>query len=253
MKVARLEAREKWAFAKMKAWLSRRPRSGDGWHVSDLLYPRKSFWQKTDPQPMTDDQSIFFITGHGHHHVIEAIMGPRKEGKAKGRTDAGEFKKAGIYFSPDLRGIESLKQSGKILQTPVEIKTTRAQKTPDDTGKSPKSTFESYLKQLGAYMALMKKKIGYLVVMYISRRNPQGWGTKPALRFYQVKMDAQELVDRQAELVGIATNLTKAVKTKKCDALPLCADWLCRDCPWFKKCKPWKVDPRRKKYQKEAS
>lgn len=249
MKIVRLEAREKWAFDKIKSWLTQRPRSADGWHVSDLLYPRKAFFQRTDPQPLTDDQSLYFVAGHGHHHIIEAIMGPRKEGKAKERTDAGEFKKVGIYFSPDLRGMDSLKTKGKLVKVPIEIKTTRSQKTPDDMGKNPKQAFESYLKQLCSYMALMNKGLGYLLVLYLARKNPdRAWGTKPALRFYQVKMSAEERKEKQEEIVSIAKNLTAAVNSKKCSKLPLCAEWLCRDCPWIKKCKPWTLEPKRKKY-----
>lgn len=250
MIINRLKNREEWAIAKMKAWLTRRPRSQDGWHVSDLIYPRKAFFQRTDPKPLTEDQTLYFIQGHSHHHVIEAILGPRKEGKAKGRSDAGEFKKAGIYFSPDLRGIESLKQTDKMLQIPTEIKTTRAQKTPDDSGTHPKKAFESYLKQLGSYMALMNKALGYLVVLYISRRNPAGWGTRPALRFYQVKLTEEERKEKKHELVSLAAQLTKCVKKKSPKELPLCPEWLCRDCQWFKKCKPWLIEPRRKKLQK---
>lgn len=240
MIIVRSRKREEWAFTKMKAWLTRRPRSSDAWHVSDLIYARKALFQRIDPKPITDEQSLYFIAGHGHHHIIEAILGPKKTGD---RTDAGEFLKKGIYFSPDLRE--------EVMNSPIEIKTSRAKKTPDDSGQHPAKAFEGYLKQLTAYMALMRKKVGMLMVLYLARQ-VNGWQTKPAIRFYKVKMTKEELDKRTKELVDLAAKMTKAEKAKSTKGLPLCPKWLCRDCPWFKKCKPWIEDKSRKNIQKKG-
>ena len=237
MRVVRSLKRERWAFEKIKAWLTRRPRSQDAWHVSDLLYPRKAYFGRLDPKPITDKQALYFILGHGHHHVIEAILGPKK---SHDRTDAGEFLKKGIYFSPDLR-----------LPFPLEIKTTRLQKAPDDPGGwKPERAYESYLKQEGSYQALMKKSMGALLVLFLGRRKPGGWGTEPALRFYKIHMTPQERRKKIKDLVALAAKLTKAVKRRKLGDLPLCPAGFCTDCLWLKKCAPWKLDPKRKNLQK---
>ena len=238
MKITRSAVREAWALEKIKAWLTRRPRSQDAWHVSDLVYPRKAVLQRLYPRPITDEQSLFFILGHGHHHVIEAVLGPKKAGD---RTDAGEFKKMGIYYSPDLRE--------EVMKWPIEIKTTRAQKTPDDSGEHPKKAFEGYLKQLCKYMALENKKLGGLLVLYLARRVGK-WGTKPALRFYKVKMTPAERATELRDMQALVKKLNAAEKKKSPKGIPLCPKWLCRDCPYFKKqCKPWLVDPSRKGIQ----
>jgi hypothetical protein len=242
MEITRSLKREEWAYKKIGAWLTRRPRSGDAWHVSDLIYPRKALFQRLDPKPITNKQSLYFIVGHGHHHVIEAILGPKKTGE---RTDAGEFLKKGIYFSPDLRE--------EVMNFPIEIKTSRAQKAPDDSGQPPKKAFEGYLKQLCAYMALMNKKLGMLMVLYLNKVIPDGkpWQKEPALRFYKVKMKPSERKAKVAELVALSKTLTSCVKKKSPKGLDLCPEWLCRDCAWFKQCKPWTIDPKRKGIQKK--
>lgn len=241
MIITRSKKREAWAFKKMKAWLTRRPRSGDGWHVSDLIYPRKAVWQKLDPKPISDKSSLYFIAGHGHHHIIEAILGPKKDHT---RTDAGEFLKHGIYFSPDLRE--------EVMEYPIEIKTSRAKSAPDENGKDPKEAFEGYLKQLSAYMALMKKKLGMLMVLYLAKQVPNDkWRSEPAIRFYKVKMTPAERQAKVKELIGLAKKCSLALKKKNTRTLPLCPVWLCKDCDYFKtQCKPWLDDPKRKNLQK---
>jgi CRISPR/Cas system-associated exonuclease Cas4 (RecB family) len=196
-------------------------------------------YQRLRPLPITDEQSLYFIAGHGHHHIIEAVLGPKKDHT---RTDSGEFIKHGIYFSPDLRE--------EVLDYPIEIKTSRAMYAPDDNGKNPKVAFEGYLKQLCAYMALMDKKLGMLMVLYLARKVNK-WQTKPAIRFYKVKMKPSERKAKVAELIGLAKKLTSAVKKKSPAGIPLCPAWLCRECPYFKECKPWKDDPKRKNIQEK--
>ena len=232
MKVERNKALERKCLDKIKAWLQRRPRSDKGWHVSDLLYPRKTFWRKLKPVPMTDKEALFFVAGHGHHNVLEAMLGPRD--KEEKRSDAGEFEKYGIFFSPDLR-----------MKYPIEIKTSRAQKIKADY-EDPAEVYEGYLKQETSYQGLLKSVKGALLVLFISVK--KGWKNDPQLRFYTVKLSKKELSDRVKWLRAGAKALTEAVKKKKCDKLPLCPTWLCRkdECAWFKQCKPWVVDPKRK-------
>lgn len=213
---------------KIKAHLSRAPRSQDKWHVSDLLYPRKSYFQRVDPQPMTDLQALYFTAGRAHHGVLEACLG--KWEKPKGdRVDAGEFEKHGIYYSPDLR-----------MPYPWEIKTSRMEYPPKDLKKG----FEGYLKQLSKYQACMDDERGGLLVFFLGLR--EGFRKLPALHFYQVKMSADERKKEVAHIKKVATALDTAVKTKKHDKLELCPAWMCGDCPWKAKCKPWLTDPKRK-------
>lgn len=228
MKIERSPEMERKILDKIKAHLERAPRSKDRWHVSDLLYPRKSYWQRIDPQPMTDLQALYFTAGRAHHGILEACLG--KWEKPKGdRADAGEFEKHGIYYSPDLR-----------MPYPWEIKTSRAEKEPPVLKKG----FEGYLKQLNKYQACMDDNKGGLLVFYLGLRD--GWRKIPEIRFYKVLMSDAERKAEVANIKRIVADLNAAVKTKKHRKLELCPAWMCKDCPWFQKCKPWLDDPKRK-------
>lgn len=237
MKCVRNEKKEKKYLADIKKWLQKRPRSQKGWHVSDLLYPRKTFWRRTKPLPLTDEEALYFVAGHGHHHILEAILGPKI--KQDGRTDAGEFEKHGILFSPDLRSPH-----------PIEIKTSRAKYIGADR-EDPERVYEGYLKQLGSYQGLMKSKAGELLVLFLNavKDGTEKWKTKPQLRLYDVEVEPAEQKKITGWLLKRATDLTAAVKKKKVGELPLCPAWLCRDCAYFKECTPWLLDAARKHAQ----
>ena len=241
MKVIRSEKHERMVFDKIKAWLAKRPRSADAWHVSDLLYPLKAYWQRLFPLPITDDQALYFILGIAHHSILEAILGPKD--KTEKRADAGEFLKDGIYYSPDLR-----------LPYPLEIKTSRAYKAPDDSGQKPEKAFEGYLKQETLYQAFMDSKKGALLVVFLNKMlQGEKWKKKPALRFYKVLCEPKELKKKLEVVKILAKTLTAAVKTKNPKGLELCPDWMCQDCGWFAKCRPWIKDPSRKNAQKKGA
>src|SRR5678815_87081 len=98
MKIVRSKKFERMILDKIKAHLSRAPRSQDKWHVSDLLYPRKAVLGKLKPQPMTDLQALYFTAGRAHHGILEAALGKWDEARqGRARADAGEFEKHGIY------------------------------------------------------------------------------------------------------------------------------------------------------------
>ena len=235
MIVTRSKEMEAWAMKKIKAHLESRPRSDKGWHVSDLIYARKAFWRKVDPRPMTDKEALYFVAGHGHHNVLEACLG--KYEKDKTRSDAGEFEKHGIFFSPDMR----------MKKFVMEIKTSRARKIEADH-REPVDVYDGYLKQEGSYQALMDMERGSLLVLFLNAA-VEGWKTRPQLRCYKVLMDPKERKKHLAWLLSTAKLLTDAVKKKNCSKLPLCPIWLCKDCVWFKGCKPWLMDPKRKNIQ----
>ena len=239
MKVTRDKKGEADSLKKIKVWLNRRPRSTKGFHVSDLLDPRKTFWGRVKPLPMTDKQALFFVAGHGHHNVLEAILGPKQ--KLAGKSDAGEFEKHGILFSPDMR----------FKTGPVEIKTSRAMYIKADEEQDPIDVYKGYLKQEGSYQALMGSRTGKLLVLFLGAvlDKADKWKKTPQLRQYNVIVEPVEQKKIVASLLQRAKNLTAAIKKKKWADLPLCDDWKCRDCGWFKDCKPWLQDSKRKGLQ----
>lgn len=227
MKIVRSPKMERKILDKIIEQLSRAPRSQDKWHVSDLLYLRKAYWGRVDPQPMTDLQALYFTAGRAHHSILEACLGPKKWGH---RADAGEFEKYNIYYSPDLR-----------MPYPWEIKTSRAEKEPEDLKKG----FEGYLKQLASYQAMDDTEKGGLLVLFLGLR--KGFRKLPELRFYKVLMSKEEREAKVAKMKADAKALDAAVKSKNYRGLELCPQWMCKsDCPWLNKCKPWLDDPKRK-------
>jgi len=234
MIIKRSKKMERQILDKIKTYLNRAPRSLDKWHVSDILYPRKSVLGRRDPQPMTDLQALYFIAGRAHHGVLEAALGKWDKKLQKERADAGEFEKHGIYYSPDLR-----------QPWPWEIKTSRAEYEPKDYEKG----YELYLKQLKQYQACMEDDRGGLLVFFLGLRN--GHRKLPALRFYKVQLDAKERSKVVKHITATSAEMTKAQKTGDVSKLPLCPKWMCGDCPFFKKCKPWLQDAARKNAQQK--
>jgi len=236
LKITRSKKMERKILDKIKEYLSHAPRSLDKWHVSDLLYPRKSVFQRLDPQPMTDLSALYFTAGRAHHGILEACLGPKKWENGK-RVDAGEYEKDGIYFSPDLR-----------MPYPWEIKTSR--KEYDPLPQNELRDYEAYLKQLSQYQACMGDDRGGLLVFFLNMKERGVKWKKPAIRFYKVLMTKAERVAKLKWMKGMAAAMTAAQKKKNVKDLPLCPSWLCRECPWYKKCKPWLMDEARKGYQK---
>jgi len=223
MKITRQAKYERWLLDKVKTWLQAQPRN-PGIHVSDLLYPRKAYWKRIDPKPMTDAEAGYFIAGQGHHFILEAVIeGSKKVGKA----DAGSHEWEGIYYSPDIR-----------TPHPQEIKTTRSRTGPNtETERGYRAKYEHYLEQLKAYMAIENDPKGSLVVFYLNME--VGDGTKrttPTFRWYDVTLTPAELGETRDKLLDTKKLIEHAVKRKDPKNLPVCPEWMGFNCPWRDKC-----------------
>lgn len=260
MKIIRSKDDEDRIYDKTRAYLNSRPRSVDKLHVSDLLYPRKAFFQKTDPKPISNLQVCYFTAGRAHHEIIEACFKEKpkvhwwkravdaakaelKKGSKisdkppKSTTDSGEHERFGVLFSPDMIW----------NKVPVEIKTSRMQREPASDDYAEK--YSGYLKQLKMYMALMDSARGGLMVFFLGLKN--GWRFIPEFRFYKVRLSSLELKHTLRDIKEGAAKLNKALRTKQHRRLELCPSFMCNDCVWFKKCAPWKLDPKRKGAQRK--
>ncbi len=210
-----------------------------GLHMSDLLSPRLGYFRLTDPKPVTDAEVGYFIAGLAHHDVILSIM-KRKNIDPTGETDEGSVKWGEVYYSPDYN-----------MGFLAEIKTSRRPFEPQHTNKDLKEAYDSYLKQLTAYMAVDDKPVAALVVFYISLRvskKSKNKNTAPTFKAYKVTMSEKERIARRAELTKIEKLLKKSVKAKNPKYLPLCEHWKCcrggyrgpatAACKWYEECKP---------------
>ena len=208
-----------------------------GIHMSDLLSPRLGYFRMTDPKPPTDAEVGYFIAGLAHHDVILSIM-KRKSVDLSGATDEGSVKWGEVYYSPDYN-----------MGFLAEIKTSRRWAEPKHTNKDLKAGYDSYLKQLTAYMAVDNKPVAALVVFYISlRADKKNKITAPTFKAYKVTMSEKERMARRLELKDTEALLRKSVKAKSPKYLPLCEHWKCcrggfrgpatAACKWYDKCKP---------------
>ena len=208
-----------------------------GLHMSDILSPRLGYFRMTDPKPPTDAEVGYFIAGLAHHDVILSIM-KRKTIDPTGATDEGSVKWGEVYYSPDYN-----------MGFLAEIKTTRRQWEPKHTNKDLKEAYDSYLKQLTAYMAVDDKPVAALIVFYITlRADKQNKNTAPTFKAYKVTMSEKERIARRAELKATTKLLQIAVKKKNFKSLPLCEHWKCARggyrgpataaCKWYENCKP---------------
>lgn len=233
MKIARDEEKERWLLDRVKGWLNRHPRSGI--HVSDLLYPRKTYWRRVDPKPMTDVEAGYFIAGQGHHFIVEAIIEGDKKGKG---ADAGTHEWEGIYYSPDSR----------LQLDPTEFKTSRAKYGPkNDDEETLLKEYVLYLKQLFPYMAIEGRTKGNLIILYLNLKNKELNKTVPQFRWYTVELTPEEIEQWRTKLKIAKARLETAIAANDHKALPLCPPFMCIDCLWKKKCDPKNTDPKKEK------
>ena len=195
-----------------------------GIHASDLLMPRKGYWRKIDPQPLSDREVGLFLVGKVLHAFVLSELDP---GHVDIRnTDEGSrySETLGLWYSPDrLRG-----------NIPVEFKTNRGMYPAKSIGD-----LETYLNQVLIYMAANDSLEGKIVVMYTNAKDESG-KTSPQFRVFAVTITPDELVAIKLAVRKVRDELADAVQTRRFDNLPLCPAWLCHpeQCVWWTKCKP---------------
>lgn len=214
---------------KSRIWLEKDSKDRTGIHASDLLDPRKAYYDKVRPQPLSNRMvGLFFVGKVLHAFFLSALTG---ETGTNWKSDGGSTvdKELGFSYSPDWckDGI------------PGELKTSR--------GKYEMSTSNLglYLEQLMIYMVGKKSEDGRLVVLMLSLPAPrgEGWGTYPQYRAYNVHVSKADLAKYKTQLVATRKLLEKALKTnsrKDISRLPVCRQFKCgkSQCPHYEVCKP---------------
>lgn len=195
----------------VRTWLDK-PRNGI--HVSDLLFPRATYFSKISPQPLSDKEVGFFVAGRAHHEVIEALAGEKR------------FREQTVKWN----GIEG--NIDFIEDIPTEVKTTRAQ-----TVATPEKLSKHYLDQLGYYCAMMNSNIGRLIIFYLGARETASDGKRimtPKFKVFDIKYPDLEMIKK--EMLRRKDILIEAVETRNFNSLPKCPEWKCIDCKYGDKC-----------------
>lgn len=209
-----------------KAWLEKDSKDRTGIHASDLLDPRKAYFDKRFPQPLNRRMvGLFFVGKVLHAFFLSALNG---EDGVNWKSDMGST------VDPELK--ISYSNDWEKNGIPYEFKTSRSkyeQKNADLT---------LYCEQLLIYMVAKKSTTGRLVVLQTSLPAPrgEGWGTYPQYRAYTIRCSQADLDKYKAQIVKTRKALEKALKTKSHKGLELCRKFKCGEgnCPHWERCKP---------------
>lgn len=218
-----------------KQWLSEEGKERDPRiHASDLLDPRKAYWNRQHKEEVTPRMAGNFMVGKVLHAFFTTAMN-NKKGLSLVDTDVGGTwdKELGISFSNDWE--KSCKTKDSPNGIPYELKTSRA------LNEQTNRDLSSYLEQLCIYMAAKKSLVGRLVVLRLMGKDKaKGWGTYPQYRAYSITWTKTALTMYRKQIKAISTLLSKALTLKKPKLLPLCREWKCGEgnCGHWSLCKP---------------
>lgn len=177
----------------------------EGIHLSDLLTPRKAFWQKTCPMLPDSKEIIYWLSGRGHEAAFLRIA----------NFEHGESRQwNGIWYTPDI-----------LFNFPVEIKTTRRGYLPHEGEEAEK--YKHYLKQVKGYCAVMDKPQAWLIVWYLSLLDSEGNKSQPDFFTYRVEFTKQELEDEKERMLWQRDLLVKVLETGEYEQLEPCEEWMC--------------------------
>lgn len=218
-----------------KEWLAEEGKERDPRiHASDLLDPRKAYWNRQHKEEVTPQMAGNFMVGKVLHAFWSTAMN-KKKGLSLVDTDVGGTwdKSLGISFSNDWE--KGCKTKASPNGIPYELKTSRA------LNEQTNRDLSSYLEQLCIYMAAKFSLVGRLVVLRLMGKNrAKGWGTYPQYRAYEITWTKKDLENYRKQIIDAAKLLTKALKLKKPKLLPVCREWKCGEgnCGHWKICKP---------------
>ena len=173
-------------------------------HLSDLMSPRKAFFQRTLNRAPTKDDIFTFLVGLGVEDKLGSLLG---------EPHAPTEIRHGIHFSPDFR-----------LPDITELKSRRRGLAKDG---EESDYYSHYVRQLSGYMALTGEVQGNLLVFSIAEKVDESNKTQPQLAAYRLRCTKEELASNLENLLNIKNKLYTALATRDFTRLPLCEDWLC--------------------------
>lgn len=201
MQIRRNPSIEQWLFDEIRNNWGKEAR--EGIHLSDLLSPRKAYWQRIKPMYPTDKEIMYWLTGQGHEKVMS-------RSSAYEHAEVKEWN--GILYTPDF-----------FHNFPVELKTRRRNLA--EEGKEAE-TYNYYLKQVRGYCACENKTHAWLHVWSLVERQDDGT-TKPELGCYEIDFTEEELEEERKRLIGEKYLLMLALEEKEHRHLSKCEPWMC--------------------------
>lgn len=228
LSIERSEHAEEKLTDKTREWLEKQNHERTGIHASDLLDPRKAYWDRKHKTVLSRRAVGLFFTGKVlHAFFLSALAG--KKGTDWSTDEGSTFdKELGIYYSPDYHYEKQ--------NIPTELKTSRAKY------EQSNSDLKGYLEQLCIYMAAKKARVGRLITLMLNLpgQRHEGWGTFPQYRAYEITWTAKDLNQYRKQIIETRKLLEKAIKQEKPKLLPVCREFKCgaNQCSHYKLCKP---------------
>jgi hypothetical protein len=206
-------------------------------HASDLVYPRKAYWQRVCPKPPTDDEVSYWLTGLSHHYFMVYAQTGIDDTQEESLYDAD----LDVWYSPDLN-----KANG-------EFKTSRTWRIPEGPREAA-DTFQWYFKQCLVYAVAKNVTEWKLYVLFLTPP-PRSLDNRkvPVLKVYTLHYTKKQLAEARQTLKQEVAALKSALAAQSPDSLPLCGAGVCfKDvgqgrgrpkrrvplCKWWHECKP---------------
>jgi len=201
MEIKRNQSIEDWAMGEVQNnWGSE---AREGIHLSDLLAPRKKYWQTIKPMKPSLKEISYWTSGSAIEDKFLRAIG----------YEHGEMKEwQGIKYTPDT-----------FFNFPAEIKSRRRALAKEG---EEAQMYDHYLKQLKGYCAVENKQKGWLIVLSLAEKQDNN-KTMPEWRYYDVMFTKDELLEEQARLINTRASLMVALERKDHTFLPECASWMC--------------------------
>ena len=180
-----------------------------GIHLTDLIFClRKSFFAKTQPEELTEEQILLYTTGLGWQDKLP-LPNPGQV-----------FEEDGIKFSPD-GWVE--KEDGRVF---IEVKSTRART------RDPQE-MKHWVDQLKGYCALGRAREGVLVALHLmgDYRN-----RKAELKVHRFEFDEEELEEMREYLRKRREALERALESGEAPPPEPSYKWECNYCPYRELC-----------------
>ena len=195
----------------------------EGIHLTDLIYClTRSYWDKTDPLPPTDDEVMLFALGWG----LQQVLVPREQ-------DAEVLVVDGIYLSPDFISL------GGVM---AELKATRqsSRKKMPNGQYEPSPFSETWVEQMMGYcyatrIAGNEWPIYELLILHMMGNYSPPF---PLLKGWRVEFTPEELKEFWATMLVRKAILNDCLERRHSPPEPKlwCKEWECESCRYSIRC-----------------
>ncbi|MDD4996363.1 MAG: hypothetical protein PHW15_02755 [Patescibacteria group bacterium] len=172
--------------------------------LTDVLSPRKAYFQRKFPEPPTLKEVLYFLSGKAIEKGLSELIG--FEHPEARKTD-------GIWYNPDFR-----------IPEPTELKSRRSN-LPKEGEELEK--LSNYVDQLFGYCALDDTDSGNLVVFALAEKVDDSRKTEPVLAAYKFECTNDERETYRKLLDERRIQLEQALEDEDFSKLPHCEEWKC--------------------------